>query len=254
MTNNDFLTNYELINAQLPHVKVERSFNSIGSNIFVEFGKKIEEILKNGRKTTFREWSIWIGDASWRISKNGKYVVGSDDYPQSIQHHIQELVGLQFVHSNFLSSFLDIEFDFENGYKLTTFFNWSEEDQWTIFLPNGANIGTDCSSQAKINEIQNIASFHFEDNTLVVLHNCTWRLTKNNTYLIGNIDDDNQNILSELIGKKLKQVRLLNSEMDAQFHFEEQYILETFTCYKTADQWEISTPDGTFHGKIELDT
>ena len=76
----------------------------------------------------------------------------------------------------------------------------------------------------------------------VKLESCTWRIEKNKDYLIGCIDEDKniiRNELSALIGKKLEQIDIANSMMDARFQFEDGYILKTFTCCGIIDQWKV---------------
>ena len=158
MEDKDFLHIYSLINESLVHLVMDRTFNSIGSNVFFEFGKEKEVIHKNGKKQLKKEWSIWISLASWRISKNNRYIVGSGDSQKIIQSRIQTLLGKRFQSLLFLSQFLDAEFNFEDGYQITTFFNWMEEDQWTIFLPDDSNIGVDCSNQTALKNVQCTAS------------------------------------------------------------------------------------------------
>jgi hypothetical protein len=286
MTIEHFLNAYEQINKNLVGLDVNYAFNSIGSNVFFDFGKVLEEeLLKNGKKYIRKEWSIWIGDASWRISKKGIYIVGSFDPPEAMESHIQSLIGKRFQSLQFLSPFLDAAFNFEEGYQLTTFFNWAEENQWRLCLPDETRIQVDCSSQEAIKNVQEIATrftihetykkldfpqeeiavigitydryepiFHFENQFLIVLENCTWRLEKNGDYLVGCIDlDKGSSKLLELIGRKLKQVEIANSMMDARFEFEDHYVLKTFTCCHATNQWKILSPSGPiFQAHIQL--
>ncbi len=274
MEDKHFLRTYNLINESLVHLEMNRTFNSIGSNVFFEFGKEKEIIHKNGKKQLKKEWSIWISLASWRITKNNKYVVSSGDSPKIIQSSIQKLLGKHFQSLSFLSQFLDAEFNFEDGYQITTFFNWMEEDQWTIFLPDDSNIGVDCSSEAALKNVQDTASrlcikeqyeklntpiqegvinevtfneknlpvFYFKDNFSLSLESCAWRLEKDSLYVIGCLDEDLKKMKGELlplIGKKLKQIDIANPMMDARIQFEDGFVLKTFSCCHIEEQWKI---------------
>lgn len=274
MNNKQFLQACDLIKKNLVNEVMDRTFNSIGSNVFFQFGKGKEIISRNGRTIIEKEWSIRAGNASWRISKKSEYVTGSGDSPQIIQFGIQKLLGKRFQSFQFLSQFLDVEFNFEDGYQITTFFNWLMEDQWTVCLPNDLGIGIDCSTYEKIKQIQALAKhipiietykkldflppnitvtkiayneydlpiFHFENGNSLHLEICTWRLEKHNDYLIGYLDEDKNQIrdrLSELVGKKLKQIDIANPMMDARFQFEDDYVLKTFTCCRAVKQWKI---------------
>lgn len=152
-----FFDSLEIISKNLVNQSVNRTNNSIGSNIFIRFGKDIEYIFPNGRKSSRKEWTIWVSHASWRLSKDEKYMAGSFDDPLIIQANIDKLLGKRFQSFHFLSQFLDMEFNFEDGYQLTTFFNWREENQWTIFLSNQTEIWVDCSNEEEIKKVQSLA-------------------------------------------------------------------------------------------------
>lgn len=283
----NFLHAYELINTNLVNEIMSRTFNSIGSNIFLEFGREQEVIFTNGRKSVQKEWALWVSYASWRITKNNKYFVGSgENLDINIQSHLEKLLGKRFQSFRIISQFLDAEFNFEDGYQLMTFFNWSNENQWTFFFPDRTTIEVDCSSPEAIKHVQDIAervpiietykkiefpkqdvvvieitydkrglpTFHFGNETSINLENCTWRLEKNKNYLVGCLDDDKINSsISELIGKKLKQIDVANSMMDARFQFEDQYVLKTFSCCRIANQWRIcSKGSPIFHASVQI--
>jgi hypothetical protein len=120
----------------LIHQEVNNVLNSIGSNVFFRFGKDIECISPKGRKSLHKEWTIWISDASWRITHNEKYVAGSADDPKIMQQGIERFLGKKFLSLEFVSQLLDVVFHFEDGYKITTFLDWNGDHQWSIFLPN----------------------------------------------------------------------------------------------------------------------
>jgi hypothetical protein len=268
-----FLKALNLVRSKLVKLKVNRAFNSIGSNIFFEFGKNKITVLPNGKHVAQKEWSIWVSDASWRINQNGKYVIGSNDRSQLIQENIQKLLGKRFQSFNVLSHFLDIEFNFEDGYQLTTFFNWKEDNQWTIFLPDQTDIRIDCASRGAIKNIQSLAKLVLIKNAFceinlllqdmiikdiicdkcdllvlqcknditIYLENYVWRLEKNNNYYIGYLDDNmnKPRKLSEIIGNKIKKIEIANVMMDARFQIGDHYVLNTFTCSNTSNQWKI---------------
>jgi len=245
--------------------KVNRAYNSIGSNIFLEFGDSKEVVFKNGRKTTLKEWSIWIANASWKITKNKVYIVGSGDPRDSIQLYIQNLIGKQFERMEFTSQFLDAQFDFTDGYQLTTFFNQMNENQWTIFFPDQTDIGVDCSTQESIKNTQiesnqfklaktyttqdqiqagqsikkitwdttEQPTIHFENNSIFSLKKTAWRLEKNLNYIFGCLEQDlekEKKTLNQLIGMKLNRINHRSNLLDMRFEFEKGYILEAFAC------------------------
>lgn len=264
-----FLEAYELIKSDLTKLEINHVFNSIGSNVFFEFGEDQEITFKNGKKDIQKEWSIWAGNVSWKITKYKKYVVGSGDSREAIQLYIQELLGKRFLSLQFNSQFLDAEFSFTEGYCLTTFFDRLAEDQWTIFLPNQTTIGVDGCSYEEVKEIQdqakdfsiveNYRELEFSQKGLCVseivydendqptflfmskeirFQNCTWRLEKGQEYLIGYLDGDFDRVnklMTKLIGKKLLRMSCASNLMDAKFEFEDQYVIKTFACVYTLD-------------------
>jgi hypothetical protein len=279
MENKDFLQAIEIINLHLSCLEVNQSYNSIGSNVFFKFGNDEETIYPDGRKYVTKEWGIWLSGASWRLSQNGLYVVGSRDNAQDTDLNIRKLLGNRFLSSQILSSFLDVEFTFEDGYQLTTFFNWRVDDQWIVFLPKRFQldtIGVECSDQEEIKKIQEISKnlliiekykkidfarlaiavtaityspyeqpiIHFGNDFFIQFKHCTWRLEKNGDYIFGYLDHQEVDVneeLSRLIGKKLLQVDTANSMMDGRFQFEEGYVLKTFTCNHSSPQWHIAS-------------
>ena len=158
MDHNQFLEAYNLLNTSLINQVMDRTYNSVGSNIFFEFGKQKEIVFQNGRRRLQKEWSIWLSWASWRISQHNKYVIGSGESPEvNIQTHLERLLGKRISSLRFLSQFLDLEINFEDGYQVTTFVNRIEENQWVIFLSNDTEIVIDCSSQKAIESVQHLS-------------------------------------------------------------------------------------------------
>lgn len=257
-----------LINKQVSNV-----FNSIGSHIFIEFGKDLISRDSREKKYTRKEWVIWIGNASWRISKNGKYVVGSQD--TMIETEIQKLLSKRFLSIKVISQFFDLRFEFENGYQLDTFFNWSEESLWTIFFPDQNEIYTDFSEQKNIassisishhfNIVESFSPiniplkkmvvsriafdndnqpiFHFDNGFSLCLERCAWRLEKRGNYVLGSIDelDKIENvgyILSQLVSRGLVRIEISPSKMDSRIIFDDYLTIKTFTC-SLYDSWKL---------------
>ncbi len=274
MGNKELLHAYKLVNTGLVHVKMDRTFNSIGSNVFFQFGREKKVEVIKGKKVIEKEWSLWISLASWRINKGDKYIVGSGEAPQTIQSNIPYLLGKRFQSFRFLSQFLDAEFNFEGDYQITTFFNWLEEDQWSLLMPGDSSIVVDCSNAKAIKNVQtmsqnftikenlkkidsplqntavthvafnegNLPIFYFENDSSIHLNACAWRLEKNSNYMIGCLDDDPKKIksqLTHLVGKKLNQVDVANAMMDARLQFEGGLVLKTFSCSHIEEQWKI---------------
>jgi hypothetical protein len=289
-----FLHCCDLINTSLVNQVMDRTFNSVGSNIFFEFGEQKEYILPNGKKSAQKAWSIWLSWTSWRITHRDKYIVGSDESPEiSIQSFLDNLLGRRFYSLLFSSEFLDIELNFEGGYKVNTFFNYTEENQYLIFLPNDSEIVIDCSTKESIKSIQTlskqiniqdrflkvnfpilgervdeisydegkISKLVLSSDFLVDLGTAAWRFAKNDEYYLGRLDyyfgcKENQemelrNIISALVGKRLKDMSVDSFGMDMRLKFEEGYVFEIFSQSK-AEPWKIySKNELILHAKVE---
>lgn len=209
------------INEHLIGKVMDRTFNSIGSNVFFQFGKATEYCLRNGKKGIKKEWRIWLSWASWRICRHNQYIVGSGENPEvNIQIHLEQLLGKRFQSFQFLSQFLDVQFNFEDGYQITTFFNYFEEHQWLIFLPDKTEIVLDCPTKESIEYIQKlskqlkyndkytktdislpevvindilcdedtVSKFICANDFFIDLGLASWRLEKNNEYSAGRLD------------------------------------------------------------------
>ena len=216
-----FLQAYTLINTSLVNQVMDRTYNSVGSNVFFEFGKQQEIVFQNGRRSLRKEWCIWLSWTSWRISQHNKYIVGSGENIQiNIQTYLEQLLGKRFQSAKILSQFLDVEFSFEDGYKITTFFNRITEDQWLVFFPDRTEIVIDCSSDKEIQSIQDLSKQveiknRYEivdflvlntevqqvlfseqelsrlictDDFVIDLGSSAWRLEKDNEYVVGRLD------------------------------------------------------------------
>lgn len=280
MESRQFLHACKLISTKLIHQSVDRTFNSVGSSIFFEFGAQKEFVFPNGKKGIQREWSLWLNWTSWRISQHDEYIVGSgEDLDVNIQAYLDKLLKKKFQSFRFTSQFLDVEFNFEEGYRVSTFFNRIIEDQWIMFFPDQTEFIIDCSSKEKIKSIQDIASqikiqkkykklkfpetkvmqILFEKNEisaiictegfLIHLGLSAWRFEENNQYQIGRMDyyfsclkeqdKELKDKLLGLVGKKIKSISTDSSGMDAEIEFEGGYMLKIFTHARRA-RWKIS--------------
>lgn len=249
MKNENFNYSYKSINKNLAGLELMHAFNSVGTNVFFDFGQEKIKTYKNGKNSSEWDWTIWLGNIAWRLSKNGKYIVGAEDPRDLIETQIQKIIGKGFQSFHFLSQFLDIAIKFDEGYQLTTFFNWCKKNQWIIFLPDRSCIGADCSNQEEIQKIKKISEnfqitenykklnipigevilkkifyeeywrvlFLFENTIWIDFGNSRWRLEKNDEYLAGWTDFyfDEEDVKENKIRNILNQLigkKLINIE------------------------------------------
>lgn len=278
--NQSFKKLINFIQKNLYGKQVMGTLNSIGSNIFLDIGDDIKIPQKDRYR---KEWVFWISWSSWRITKNGLYVVGSGDLRQDIQLGINYLMDKQVKNVCFTSSYLDLQIEFDDGYMLRTFFDILEEEQWTIFMPDGDNFSLDFSTSENVKEIQlhyseytqnhPIYNLKFEEkstinnifmnedeNLSVLLENghtleflCnTWRLEVNNNYAIGFRDDNYLLIADYLKNKKLFDIKIENEFMDSEITLDAGYVIRTFACCGLEHQWSIRDRNPTFNANIQL--
>lgn len=111
-----------------------------GTFITMDFGKDIEIVFntkKGIEKFTRGEWHLWINDCAWRIDKEGKPIIGSNDDRKKINKKILILKNKILKNIEILSNIFDAKISFEKGIELTLFANTTEEaEHWMLFTPD----------------------------------------------------------------------------------------------------------------------
>ncbi len=156
---NKFISGLQNINSTLPGKKVEKAWNSVGDSIFFDFGDIFStEMCRDGSMYLTWEWDIHIGNGAWRLTKDKRFVVGSNSRKE-IEEEIQKLLSKKFISIEIVSQFLDLEINFEDGYQIQTFFFSEAEDQWWFSFPNRATtprekeyICIDCETPEQIRD------------------------------------------------------------------------------------------------------
>lgn len=276
-----FISNFHFFNENLPLEEgARRAYISIGSNLFVKFGKE-ENIgtFRDGRPSTKSPWTIWLSDTSWRLSKDNIFIIGSNDPYEKMNENLKELLGKKFIASRIISQFMDLQIDFENGYQLTTFFNSMSRADWVLFPLNENTIGIGSETEAEIQQTielskhfeiiepyqltslaidgKAVVSFeadgylltiNFESDQSLLLYRPMWRIEHNNSYCIGSLDNYSDRAakiadqyLAQIIGKKLIRLSMVKPFTDAKFEFEDGWIIKTFSCWgRQEEQWCLS--------------
>ncbi len=158
---NKFILELKNINFALPDKKVEKAWHSIGGNIFFDFGDILSTYInRRGETRSLWEWGIHIGNSAWRLTKDKRFLVGSESYVEDIEKKIQGLLSKKFVSIEIVSQFLDLEINFEEGYQIQTFFFWEADDQWWLAVPNKASspphneyLSVDCETPEQIRDV-----------------------------------------------------------------------------------------------------
>lgn len=73
--------------------KITNTLCSMGSMIFLEWGKDIDYTLPSGKIVKRKEWIIGLNLADWRITRNGQYFLGCEDPYEMIASNIKILQG-----------------------------------------------------------------------------------------------------------------------------------------------------------------
>jgi hypothetical protein len=110
-----------------------------GSFLTIEFGKALMPNPETG--AIHGEWHLWIYMCSWRIEKNGCFLVGCEDKRSKIGKVIEQINGNCLISFNVLVPSLDAILQFENKITLNLFSIISEDNDgggqhWMLFMPN----------------------------------------------------------------------------------------------------------------------
>jgi hypothetical protein len=120
--------------------KPTRVKTGYGSFITIDFGKDITTQIKTrtGLKTQqFGEWHLWVYMCAWRIDKDKKPFLGSNDSKELIQLHINEIEKRILRGVKILNEAFDAKFTFGEDMELFLFsFNTKEHEQWMFFTPD----------------------------------------------------------------------------------------------------------------------
>jgi hypothetical protein len=106
--------------------------SGVGSFLTLEFGNP--QVLPNKRE--HGEFHFWIYGCAWRIEKEGKFILGSQDAKEYIAEKapstLNDLV-VKEIHIDPIS--LDTTIKFESGICLRTFSISSDMEHWILYLP-----------------------------------------------------------------------------------------------------------------------
>lgn len=133
-TDNKGLTVLACIIAQQFRGKLlSRARQSIGSVLLLDFGDLLNS--KSGkRKRQFGEWHLLIEMASWRILKDGKDLLSSDDTTKKIRAEVGQFEG-GTVEKLVIRRNGNIHLLFENGVIIgvTKIYDRNHNHNWSIF-------------------------------------------------------------------------------------------------------------------------
>lgn len=286
------INNFQFINENLPEETVTKTYISTASHLFINFGEEFEAKYSNGKPYKKSPWSIWLGaNVDWRLNKNDKFIVGSCQSYDEMMKHIQKLVGEKYLSYSITSHLMDIQFEFENGFQLTSFFDALINEQWTIFCPNENIIGLEAETIEETNQIIKLSKnfkikndykkkdlpihykvlldwsldetdlfLNFEDGFTLSLDYCSWRIEKNQEYYMSIGDyrlSKNKNInvyLDRFKGKRLVRSDITERFHDAKFKFEGGDTISTFSNFNVTHPWRISSNSQftIYSPKVEL--
>ena len=131
-------------------IKPTRAKLGHGSFITIDFGRDISEQIKtrNGPVTRyFGEWHLWVYMCAWRIDKDKKPFVGSEDSREKIENSLSELAARDFKGIEILDNAFDAKLHFGSDMELHLFsFYTEDETQWMLFTPENKvfNAGPNC--------------------------------------------------------------------------------------------------------------
>lgn len=273
----NFVQNYRFLEKNLYKDLISKAFISVGSNLLIDFGDEIDEVLPNGRIYKKSPWCMHLGSGgAWRLIRNNQLLTGSCDSYEEMSNQVKNLVGKKFLSINMTSQFMDLQIAFEGGFQINTFLDAVSEEQWVLLCSNRNTISVECETRTQLKKIQKLsASFDIKNSyqdifpsinqkklieftlagtslCLILdeglslnLGACMWRLEKNNEYCTGstdhiwNADEDRKQYFEEIKGKKLIKSSITHPFQDARFEFENGHVLKTFSCIKDPTPWSI---------------
>jgi len=106
----------------------------IGSFMTIDLGEKI---LNERNGVVYGEWHLWIQCCAWRIDKNKKMWIGSEDNRESIINKINLLSNLQLQRLQINRYNLSATLYFTDEIILRLFpFITEEYEHWVLFTPS----------------------------------------------------------------------------------------------------------------------
>jgi hypothetical protein len=257
--------------------KITKTFCSIGSIIFLEWGDDVTRTLPSGEIFKRKEWVFQFNLSKWRITENGHYFLGSCEPQEVIANTIGIFKGKVLKSFQVISHMLDVELTFSDGFKITSFVFYCKGDPWCFMLDNSTVEHDFQTKEGRMNaynlakqfpiphlfkRIKTIADgtkisrvsleeerlfLFFRSKLLIAIDVHSWRLEKKSDLYVGHFGESEENTLNklkELEGQELKYVEITDDMADTRFIIGDDYVLQTFAS-NPYDKWEIyhETPD-----------
>lgn len=111
-----------------------------GSFLTFDFGLDHEEKIKTRsgdfKTIHFGEWHLWVYMCAWRIDRNNKPLIGSNDSRDLIERNLRSLEDKKLTNVTILNESFDANLLFEGGLELLLFsFQVTDDEQWMLFTP-----------------------------------------------------------------------------------------------------------------------
>ncbi len=110
---------------------------TIGTRLSMEFGR---EVLMPKHNQAHGEWHLLFQNCHWRLENMESVLVGSDD--DDLRVTIQNVKFGRVKNIGLKPPSNDLEIDFDNGLRLTTFLTYSrscsDSKQWYLYGPDGS--------------------------------------------------------------------------------------------------------------------
>ncbi|HEU5375948.1 MAG TPA: hypothetical protein VFV38_10950 [Ktedonobacteraceae bacterium] len=118
--------------------------HGIGTFITLEFGQPVSPTYPDGK--SHGEWHLWVYGGAWRLEKEGRVIVASEDDRTKIEMEIQCIEGCVLQSFEVMTPALDALLVFEDEIVLRIFSIYSEEteergmDNWLLYTPDAGNV------------------------------------------------------------------------------------------------------------------
>jgi hypothetical protein len=109
-----------------------------GSFLTIEFGNPI---IGKSDRVIHGEWHLWVYLCSWRIEKDGRFLVGSEDSKDKMIECVKQMEGCRLESFQIFPQALDAILTFDKGLILRLFPVLSEDEDnedshhWMLYMP-----------------------------------------------------------------------------------------------------------------------
>jgi hypothetical protein len=127
----------KILDSDFNELLVSSVLNAHGSFLMIDFGQKIDVQYSDQTIENRAPWILWLYMCAWRVTQEGRYLIGSGDSQIKIRRRIPFLINKKLIKASVNFPSLDIQLTFENEIKIESFAKIKGDDQWKLYRPDG---------------------------------------------------------------------------------------------------------------------